>query len=477
MKRILKIVTLFFISIVTISANDTFSVENIHSENQKYFAESIRYTKVLNFYYGQTKIFNSENRDFIYKIERYFDLRNTFLSNDGNAIISIDLMSDSIYHFINGQQNKVYSFAEVLNCNCDYEDCDLFYRNYEIRILDTNFKKLNKKYWNWWHFKRDSSYDKRIIFVYKPDADSNLILADKYNIFSNSDTLYIITPKLELLKFSLLTGIYSKTNFLSCADYIKGIAKINKMEENKFVYKYKSFPKLKKNISLYDEFGKRFNFIFTKKDNDYLRDTLMLYYLSFKGLLDRHGKFEILEIESSKDSITDQFKSFIESQEFENLDMPEIVDKWSYSELLYYYNRDTLQSIKEKRIVDSTYKEIHSRDLIADSIRGIYIPKDLDECNRQLDLLLKPRDKREIDSLESVDDMSNYHFGLGMWLRNNWGLWWGSRLSEYIRNMGIYHPDDMSSIILENYFCYRHKIKFDLESKVKHYKEYWEKNK
>jgi hypothetical protein len=48
----------------------------------------------------------------------------------------------------------------------------------------------------------------------------------------------------------------------------------------------------------------------------------------------------------------------------------------------------------------------------------------------------------------------SYHFGIGMWMRNNWGLWAGSRLAKYLDSLGIHHPDGMSSFILET-FWYR----------------------
>ena len=44
------------------------------------------------------------------------------------------------------------------------------------------------------------------------------------------------------------------------------------------------------------------------------------------------------------------------------------------------------------------------------------------------------------------------HFSLGMYLRNNWGLWGGSRLSHYFETRGVQHPDSMSGLIIEYYY-------------------------
>jgi hypothetical protein len=69
---------------------------------------------------------------------------------------------------------------------------------------------------------------------------------------------------------------------------------------------------------------------------------------------------------------------------------------------------------------------------------------------------------------------SRVHLNFGMWMRNNWGLWKGSKLSKFFNDQGIYHPDDMSGIIVTSY--YRHltggEIKF--EEQIKFYHDYWE---
>ena len=77
---------------------------------------------------------------------------------------------------------------------------------------------------------------------------------------------------------------------------------------------------------------------------------------------------------------------------------------------------------------------------------GIHIPRDLREA---LDSLpgrfpqLVPRFRAEPE-----DSIWKYHHTVGLWIRNEWGLWAGSRLARYFRRLGVAHPDDMSSIIL-----------------------------
>lgn len=93
---------------------------------------------------------------------------------------------------------------------------------------------------------------------------------------------------------------------------------------------------------------------------------------------------------------------------------------------------------------------------LVERINGIYIPKDIDEAVDSLDVIISSEDKRYIvDSLSLDAFRARCHFGLGMWMRNNWGLWGGSRLKRYfldILHRNVVHPDDMSDIILKAYY-------------------------
>jgi hypothetical protein len=91
-----------------------------------------------------------------------------------------------------------------------------------------------------------------------------------------------------------------------------------------------------------------------------------------------------------------------------------------------------------------------------DTLNGIYIPKDLKDCFIQLDKVLSAKDRDEIKSLKNRDETIKYHHGLGMWLRNNWGLWGGSRLQKYFLAKKVNHPDEMSALILAFYYDWLH---------------------
>jgi hypothetical protein len=68
---------------------------------------------------------------------------------------------------------------------------------------------------------------------------------------------------------------------------------------------------------------------------------------------------------------------------------------------------------------------------------------------------------------------SGMHMALGLWMRNNWGLWKGSRLSKYFTKKGINHPDDMSGIILYSYHRKKSGKEIKLEEQIIYYQNYW----
>lgn len=66
------------------------------------------------------------------------------------------------------------------------------------------------------------------------------------------------------------------------------------------------------------------------------------------------------------------------------------------------------------------------------------------------------------------------HFGLGMWIRNNWGLWGGGPLGQSLNKMGFVHPDDMSSEILAGLVARLRGEEYDLEARIAYYRSYWD---
>jgi hypothetical protein len=105
-----------------------------------------------------------------------------------------------------------------------------------------------------------------------------------------------------------------------------------------------------------------------------------------------------------------------------------------------------------------------------------YEPKNLDEAISQLDILFSDKDKEEIFDMTEMEYTTNSHFSTGLWIRNNWGWWSDQDLTKYFNELGIYHPDDMSGIILSCYYRHLHSQDYKLDNLVKHYQDYWKKS-
>lgn len=101
------------------------------------------------------------------------------------------------------------------------------------------------------------------------------------------------------------------------------------------------------------------------------------------------------------------------------------------------------------------------------------IPKDISQCLISLDHLLSKEDREQ--ARKDPEFALMYHHSLGRQLRNDWGLWRGSKLKIYFQKLGIDHADDMSGIILTSYHRWLNNRTIELNKQIKEYQDYWEK--
>jgi hypothetical protein len=105
-----------------------------------------------------------------------------------------------------------------------------------------------------------------------------------------------------------------------------------------------------------------------------------------------------------------------------------------------------------------------------------YKPVNLEEAVNQLKIIHHDSTKQKIMEMSDDEFLADAHFGLGMGIRNNWGLWKGKGLAKYFNSIGIYHPDDMSGIILTSYYRELHGKEWKVDEQVKYYQDYWKKS-
>lgn len=89
------------------------------------------------------------------------------------------------------------------------------------------------------------------------------------------------------------------------------------------------------------------------------------------------------------------------------------------------------------------------------------VPETLEACFAALE---KQLSKDELDAFRASTEreLSRYHLGL----RNAWGLWGGSPLAKSFNELGVYHPDDMSSVIIKSFWRHLNGKPPELEQQV-----------
>lgn len=100
-------------------------------------------------------------------------------------------------------------------------------------------------------------------------------------------------------------------------------------------------------------------------------------------------------------------------------------------------------------------------------------PRDLTEALDALEHILSPEQKINMREWSEGRFLAATHHNEGRWVRNNWGLWKGSKLSRWFNKKGIKHPDDMSGIIFATYYRNINSLPIKLKEQIQHYIEYW----
>lgn len=103
------------------------------------------------------------------------------------------------------------------------------------------------------------------------------------------------------------------------------------------------------------------------------------------------------------------------------------------------------------------------------------IPTNLEEAIEHLTKSITPEEQIKIMGMTERDFTSGSHFGIGINIRNEWGLWKEETpLVKYFHSIGINHPDDMSDIILTSTCRTIMAQPVNLEGQLKKKKDYWD---
>ena len=422
----------------------------VYSQNERFYLKSIPYDDESPSLKGTTSVYETGKSAPLYTLDRGFDPPNgaqvntLIISNNGEVIFYVvswgadedqdGLKSVNIYK--NGKLIRSLTESEVTGCDKKKERCKLVYSNYDA-VVDRV-----KSNWGTKNYKK----------VLKDGVDEKEAFLSDFAIFSFDDVVYLTDSKKRIHTFDLREGRQMESDaFESVFDRIKAKGRFTKTEEMSYgAPSFLKFPKLKDGRDAYVSLA---SYIGMKAGDVMKTDERYKWYIfELIGTISQDGTVEIESTDVDNGLPKDKILEFFTTHKFDTGSIPKVFPKWHLGEQYFCFrnpnDRIALQERRQERI--KVRQDAENR-LTLESINGVYIPANLGECFVELDKQLPEIDKKEMAALAHRDNMIVYHHGLGTWLRNNWGLWGGSRLRKYFTDRGITHPDDMSGVILDYY--------------------------
>ncbi len=370
----------------------------LFTENEKFYLESIPFEHINvisgDLCSGITKVRETVNDSLLYIINRYFGLDNTFVSSDGKSIAYVnnfwrrtdyDSCSTNILEiYREGKLQRGYSYQELLK------------------------QEPHEEYsWLFW------------------DSKINSVLA-KNSKYVIGDRLYLIPNKtgtlleVDLISAEVLTKI-DTTVYLSNLvqiEYVPPKVEFINIEEKE------GFPNLANGITFRNGLRETLNLDLISTDETQKEER---YYFHFwiECKIDKAGNPFDIKVNSNEHVLTENSKdlrnkirSYVFAQTFQIDTLPYNSDYWLFEDRLYISRNPISLSHQDLENYKVQVCKI-------DSLSGIYIPTDVQDAHNELDRMLSDTVKVQIKNGEPS------HFGLGTWMRNNWGLWAGGRLKCY----------------------------------------------
>ena len=101
---------------------------------------------------------------------------------------------------------------------------------------------------------------------------------------------------------------------------------------------------------------------------------------------------------------------------------------------------------------------------------------DLESCINWV-MVLHEDQSEFIELLKHSEDsfILSTHNNFGRWLRNTLELWYDGPPVKYFNDLGIYHADDMSCLIMSSLYRKYHNKELDVAGEVKKFRNYWDK--
>lgn len=117
------------------------------------------------------------------------------------------------------------------------------------------------------------------------------------------------------------------------------------------------------------------------------------------------------------------------------------------------------------------YEAAYQQRIKKETLHGVYIPKDLSDAFIQLNKLIDEESKKKFKQVDEEEAYRMLFFSFGRWITHNWGFYGGSRLSHYLKQLGLTHPDDMARFIIITYHRNLNRNSLDVKPLVESMKE------
>lgn len=439
----------------------------VFSENGEFIIKSVPFSDQVWTEDGKTYIFQkADTTKSITTVNRYFQPDFLFLSNDGTSFCFLlnwnphSEWKDVVFFYSKGSLVKKYQVRDFVDTTSTSRINSICYNNEDIDSLVEEDGMLVKA-------------------GFKKGTDSLSAYFNTNNAFSKNDTLYLLTNNQFVNRFNLRTG--ELIDRISFANYSKSKLVYPK---KRVIQDYKikiptqfGLPKLKTGEDYCIALGKALKMVYCGGENaDYERKYKHYGYEIYCGI-DSLGHVVDLQIDCLDSLLRNGTERFLRNAKFEETEIPNGIERWYFGHIANFRKESKALARKERKQEIIEEKHEYQKRIVSDSIDGVYIPKDINDCFTQLNIILDPIDLKEFKNLPEDEVSGQSHFGIGLWIRNNWNLWGGSRLSFYFNSLGIKHPDDMSGIVLNSYHRFLNNRDIDLNGQISHYQQYWKNQK
>ena len=386
---------------------NNYSKITVFSQNEKFRIEVIPFIESSDSINGISYVYKVDDSIPIYSINRKFLTSGSFenrlfINNDGRSVCFVNGIDDpnnkdnkTINFFRDGKLIKNYTKNEIFSCNPEFEDCYLFY-------YFRNSLPKSERNGDYSHYFKDTTIGYKNCSILKNNYSELIRFASLFESFISYDTIYLITAKLNVLIFDITNGILVKEEKLeNILGDLKFKASFYKCLIEPFEYPdYQYRPNLKSGKTLNDTIANFFEMKIVNPD-DTTEYEFRKYDMKISYFIDRYGAIDNISIDSNssilkyKNISSYQLISFIKTLKFEKQPLPNFIEKWHYQNYYYFRNKSNTLAIKEAELLRKINEENYKKRLLLDSIGGIYIPKDLDDCYRMLDTLLATKLKKK----------------------------------------------------------------------------------